>query len=114
MVKNMRYTLNIRLFGEQKCFGPGIAELLRQVRALHSLRGAAAEMGMAYSKAWRIVRETEAALGFDLLDSQTGGAGGGGATLTPPGADMLERYDAFVAEVCAAADAAFEKRFGEE
>ena len=41
-------------------------------------------------------------------------AGGGGATLTPPGADMLERYDAFVAEVCAAADAAFEKRFGEE
>ena len=80
----LRPVLAIRVFaGDTKAFGPGIAMLLRHVDALHSLRKAAAEMGMAYSKAWRITKESEAALGFALLDSSTGGKHGGGAHLTP-------------------------------
>ena len=45
--RELRPVLTIRLFAEEKCFGPGIAELLRRVRELKSLRAAAASMPRA-------------------------------------------------------------------
>ena len=42
-------------------FGRGVASLCLGVRTLGSLNAAAKEMKMAYSKAWRIVKETESA-----------------------------------------------------
>lgn len=56
MENNFRPVLTIRIFGEDKCFGPGVAVLLRRVRELHSLRAAAMSIGMAYSKAWTILK----------------------------------------------------------
>mgnify|MGYP001124474710 CR=1 FL=1 len=107
----MRYTMSVRLHKGEKAFGPGIALLLKLVEEKHSLRSAAAEMNMAYSKAWRIVKDTETALGFKMLNSTIGGRNGGGAALTDDAIDMLHRYDAFMADVHAAADALFEKHF---
>ena len=46
-------------------------------------------MGMAYSKAWRILRDCEGALGFPLLDSTAGGRHGGGAVLTAEAEALL-------------------------
>ncbi|MCE5235702.1 MAG: LysR family transcriptional regulator [Clostridiaceae bacterium] len=111
----MTFTLSVRLFrgADEKCFGPGIAELLRRVDRTSSLRSAAAEMNLAYSKAWRIVKETEAALGFKLLASQTGGVHGGGAALTQEAHDMLARFDRFLKQLRLAADAAFSESFGD-
>ena len=110
----LRPVLAIRVFaGDTKAFGPGIATLLRHVDALHSLRKAAAEMGMAYSKAWRITKESEAALGFALLDSSTGGKHGGGAALTPEGQALLSAYDQFCAELREYGDKLFAEKFGE-
>ncbi|MEG2083597.1 MAG: LysR family transcriptional regulator, partial [Oscillospiraceae bacterium] len=55
--------------GDKSCaFGFGTAELLRGVSEHGSLNRAAHEMGMAYSKAWKSLRETEKQLGFSLLD----------------------------------------------
>jgi len=107
----MRPVLSIRLFTHAKCFGPGIAELLRRVRATRSLRAAAFSMDMAYSKAWRIVRESEDALGFKLLKSTTGGAHGGGAVLTPEAEKLLDNYTAFTKDVQAEAERLFGERF---
>ena len=45
MDKKLRPVISIRIFRETKCFGPGVAELLRHVREAHSLRGAAMTMG---------------------------------------------------------------------
>ena len=84
--------LSIRLFKDEKCFGPGIAQLLERVEEHRSLRAAAQSMGMAYSKAWTVVRRCETALGFRLLHFVTGGSGGGGATLTPGARHVLGRY----------------------
>jgi len=106
------FTLFVRLFRDGKCFGPGIAELLTRVDRTRSLRSAAMEMNLAYSKAWRIMKESEQALGFALLNSQTGGVHGGGAVLTEEARAMLEGYEGFVAELNAFADEAFERRFG--
>lgn len=52
----MTYNLTVRLFCGEKCFGPGMAQLLRKVQELHSLRAAAMSMNMAYSKAWTITK----------------------------------------------------------
>ena len=95
-----------------KCFGPGMYELLSGVEREHSLRSAAMAMGMAYSKAWRIVGESERALGFALLSKKTGGVNGGGAALTKEAMALMEAYQAFVAEVNGAAEAALKKNFG--
>ena len=48
-------------------FGGGCAALLEGVADEGSLNRAAKRMGMAYSKAWRIVREAEAHLNCELL-----------------------------------------------
>ena len=77
MDEKMTYNLTVRLFCGEKCFGPGMAQLLRKVQELHSLRAAAMSMNMAYSKAWTITKKAQEALGFPLLHSVTGGRGGG-------------------------------------
>ncbi len=69
-------------------FGRGIAELCCGIRELGSLNAAAKSMGMAYSKAWRIVKDTETALGFPLLNRD----GAHGSTLTPEGDKLLDTY----------------------
>ena len=95
MENNFRPVLTIRIFGEDKCFGPGVAVLLRRVRELHSLRAAAMSMNMAYSKAWMVIRNAENGLGFHLLLSNTGGRNGGGAALTDEARLMLAAYDEY-------------------
>jgi molybdate transport repressor ModE-like protein len=88
-----------------------VAELLHRVETEHSLRAAAGAMEMAYSKAWRIVRTAEEALGFRLLHSSTGGKNGGGATLTPEAERFLAAYVGYCREVNDFARARFEDAF---
>ena len=59
MKKTLRPVISVRIFREEKCFGPGVAALLKSIEAHHSLRSAAASMSMAYSKAWRILKTSE-------------------------------------------------------
>lgn len=113
--QKLRPALTIRIFAEdKKAFGPGVATLLRNVDRLHSLRAAAVEMGMAYSKAWRITKESEALLGFALLVSSAGGKNGGGARLTPEARSLLARYDAYTDALRAASEALFREHFLQE
>ena len=112
-MEKMHYNISIRLFKDGKFFGPGMATLLSLVRERHSLRAAAAEMGMAYSKAWRILRDSEQALGFPLLESTTGGRHGGGASLTPEGEAILAAYQRYDAQLKAYGRALFRESFGD-
>ena len=83
-MEELRYNLSCRLFTDVKCFGPGVAQLLHRVERLHSLRAAAMEMEMAYSKAWTVIKNSENALGFKLLAFTTGGKHGGDTGGTGP------------------------------
>ena len=78
-----------------KFFGEGPCRLLRHVEKTGSLRAAAMEMGMAYSKATKLIKLAEAALGFPLTSRSTGGKDGGGSTLTPEGKQWLSKYEAY-------------------
>ena len=87
----LRMTLRL-FFGGEKCFGPGPAALLEATDRLGSLRAAAGEADMAYSKAWTSLRACEQALGFPLLEREAGGRRGGGSRLTKEGRDLLAGY----------------------
>ena len=100
--------LTVRLYADEKCFGPGVAQLLQRVDSLHSLRAAALSMEMSYSKAWSIVKRAEAGLGFALLHSVTGGRSGGGATLTENAVRLLRDY----ADYTRTLDAFAQEQFG--
>ena len=109
----MTYNLTVRLFCGEKCFGPGMAQLLRKVQELHSLRAAAMSMNMAYSKAWTIVKQAERELGFPLLVSVTGGRHGGGAELSPKAERLLAAYGDYCARMRAFAAEEFGRAFAE-
>ena len=72
--------------------GPGKVALLESVRDTGSISAAARAMGMDYKRAWMLIESLNRAFDEPLVSRTTGGTGGGGATLTPFGADVLERY----------------------
>lgn len=76
-----------------KFFGEGPCRLLRGVEETGSLRAASLSMGMAYTKALKILKNAERALGFPLTERTAGGRDGGGSRLTPRGKEWLERYE---------------------
>lgn len=76
-----------------KFFGEGPAKLLHAIEEYGSLRTAAMSMNMAYTKALKILRNAENALGFPLTTRTTGGKDGGGSKLTPEGKEWLKRYE---------------------
>lgn len=69
-------------------FGRGIASLCLGVRETGSLNAAAKSMGMAYSKAWRIIKDTESALDMQLLHRD----GAHGSNLTDSCNKLLDAY----------------------
>jgi len=74
---------------DQATFGKGVATLLRGVEQTGSLNAAAKRIKMAYSKAWRIIKETEAGFGFTLINRD----GARGSTLTKEGIKLLDAYE---------------------
>ncbi len=95
MEQNFRPVLTVRIFGQNKCFGPGVAQLLKRVQEKHSLRAAAISMEMAYSKAWTVIKTAEKELGFELLVRTTGGKHGGGASLSERAVAILAAYEEY-------------------
>ena len=79
----------------EKFFGEGPYRLLRGVQETGSLRASAMQMGMSYTKALKLIRNAETALGFPLTMRTTGGRDGGGSSLTPEGEEWLGRYEAY-------------------
>lgn len=97
-------TLRLRLlFGDRLVFGPGKGELLARIEESGSIAAAGRALGMSYKRAWALVEEMNAVFRAPLVISARGGAGGGGATLTAEGQEVLAAYRAMLAAVEAAA-----------
>ena len=79
----------------EKFFGEGPVRLLHGIEETGSLRAAAMARDMAYTKALKLIRNAENALGIALTRRSTGGKDGGGSCLTPEGKEWLERYEAY-------------------
>ncbi len=110
---SLRCVISLRLFCAEKCFGPGIAQLLEIVNETRSLRSAALQLNMSYSKAWGIIKHAEDQLKFKLLESSTGGKGGGGAQLTAKAVKLLSDYRAFERESKEVVGTLFDRHFSD-
>lgn len=95
-----------------KAFGNGPFELLKRVEKSGSLRNAAGQMNMSYSKAWRLIQLLEGRLGFALLNKKVGGVFGGGSLLTPEAKELMSHYEKFQKEVKESLNQIFKKHFG--
>lgn len=103
--------VTLQLFKGEKCFGPGVCRLLEIVDEEKSLRKASQSMGMAYSKAWNIIKKAEDNLDIRLLDSTVGGKSGGGATLTKEAKKIINDYRLYEKELLDTSDKCFKKYF---
>ena len=93
-----------------KFFGEGPFRLLLGVEKTGSLRAAAMEMEMAYSKASKILKQAETNLGFHLTIRAVGGKDGGGSILTPEGKRWLRQYEAY-RDACIKANQSLYRQF---
>lgn len=69
-----------------------------------SISGAGRALGMSYRRAWLLVEAMNSGFGRPVVQAQTGGRAGGGARLSPFGAEVVRRYRAveMAAEAAAA------------
>src|SRR5260370_31502112 len=85
--------LRVRLVLESGArIGPGKPKLLDSTRDTGSIWAAAREMGMSYKRAWLLLDSMNQAVAELVVTAAPGGTGGGGATLTPFGSEVLRRY----------------------
>ncbi len=110
----LHYGMSLRLYFEEKAFGPGMVTLLQEVERTGSLQKAAKSMNMAYSKAWKMLKGAEKEWGFALTDRETGGKDGGGSTLTPQAVRLIEAYESFKNDAVKQLDQLFTQYFSEE
>lgn len=83
----------LRLYlGEGEMIGPGKAALLEGIARTGSISAVGREMGMSYKRAWMLVEAMNEMFAEPLVSSARGGAGGGGAALTPTGEEVLALF----------------------
>jgi molybdate transport system regulatory protein len=68
--------------------------LLQAVAEHGSLVAAARALGVPHRTAWQRVREMETVLGVRLVETTSGGSGGGRSRLSPAAEDFVRRYEA--------------------
>jgi molybdate transport system regulatory protein len=74
--------------------GPGKIQLLESIRDGGSISGAARGMKMSYRSAWLLVDSMNALFRKPVVSTALGGRGGGSATLTEFGAEVVQLYRA--------------------
>ncbi|RLJ65324.1 winged helix-turn-helix domain-containing protein [Sulfurisoma sediminicola] len=89
--------------GATAAIGPGKIELLRAIGELQSISAAAKAMALTYKRAWLLVATLNQGLGRPVVETAKGGKGGGGASLTELGIQLVRRYDALEARINKAA-----------
>ena len=99
------------LSGELRIAGRLDARFFALLRALHdtgSINKAARTAGLSYKGAWLLL-ETACNLAHEpLLETATGGAGGGGTRLTPAALGLLQASADHYREPCQIAQAPYE------
>lgn len=72
--------------------GPGKIDLLEAIDSAGSISAAAREQGLSYKRAWDMVAIMNQCFKNPLVSREKGGAGGGGASLTEQGREVIQLY----------------------
>lgn len=106
-----RFNLWLELDGEV-VLSSWRVQLLEAIDSTGSITGAAEVMGVPYRRAWERLQEIEARLGEPVIITEVGGAGGGGANLTPRAKDLILRFHRFAKSFDEVVMERFERAFG--
>lgn len=79
-------------FGTEVRLGPGKVRLLELVAETGSISAAARQMEMSYRRAWLLIDEINGIFGKPVIETAAGGAGGGGAKITPLGKNVIAAF----------------------
>ena len=110
----MKVGYKVWLDNNGKAFGDGPYELLSRIEQTKSLIQAASQMGMSYSKAWRLIGAMEKRLGFLLIERKVGGVSGGGSRVTSQGKELMKRYHRFQKDVSTSLEKIYRTHFTPE
>jgi molybdate transport system regulatory protein len=83
-----------KLFVANETIGIGKIKLLQLVGETGSISAAARQMGMNYRRAWFLIDSMQSGFADPLLLTERGGKARGGASLTPLGIELINRYEA--------------------
>jgi len=100
-MKTPKLTLRVEL-GNGRALGPGKIRLLEAIDECGSISQAGRNLGMSYRRAWMLVDDTNNCFRDPVIEAHPGGPQGGGATLTPFGKKLIERYHAIEADALVA------------
>ena len=85
--------IRTKLFVANETIGIGKIKLLRLVGETGSISAAARQMGMNYRRAWFLINSMQSGFAEPLLQTERGGKGRGGASLTPLAVELISRYE---------------------
>ena len=80
--------------GDGITIGPGKIDLLRAIGETRSISAAARTQGVPYKRAWLLIDSLNRGFPHPVIETATGGKGGGGAHLTTSGQELIRAYDA--------------------
>ena len=98
---DIRLTVRVD-FGSERALGPGKIRLLEAVGRTGSISQAGRLLDMSYRRAWLLIDDLNQCFREPVVTTQSGGAQGGGAALTPFGQELIETYRAIEARAVAA------------
>jgi len=100
-MSDIRLTVRVD-FGSERALGPGKIRLLEAVGRTGSISQAGRLLDMSYRRAWLLIDDLNQCFREPVVTTQSGGAQGGGAALTPFGQELIETYRAIEARAVAA------------
>jgi len=101
------------VFGPEIVLGPGKADLLEGIRETGSISAAGRRMKMSYKRAWDLLDALNRYFSQPVIHTSKGGSGGGGASLTPWGEEVLALYRRIEARSAEAVAAEIEQLRGQ-
>ena len=87
-----RFQLSLELRAGGSIIGDREAALLQGIERTKSIKEGAKVAGVSYRTAWATVRTMQRALGRPVVQSRTGGPGGGASVLTEDARELLRFY----------------------
>ena len=89
------------LLGNTTALGPGKINLINAIIRAGSISGAATIVGMSYRRAWNLVDSINQDFSPQIIITNSGGKGGGGALVSDVGLEIIKRYQRIEAKALA-------------
>jgi len=95
--------VRVKLHIDGDAIGAGKVDLLRHIDRHGGISPAARAMGITFRRAWYLIDTMNSALGGPVVETEVGGARGGGARVTPLGKELIQQYETLTDQVAPAA-----------